>query len=213
MKKIFKACLLAAILLVGINVNAQDCPVTFGVKAGANLSNFGGDVNDTDAKFGFQAGVTVEYALSEGFFLQSGLEFTTKGAKSNMMVVQDGISTKVKSTFNPMYLQLPVHAAYKVNVAENIKIVFNAGPYIAYGVGGKIKAETKVDNVKVSADENIFSKDNFKRFDVGLGGGVGAEFGKIGVNLGYDFGLANINQNNGGKVRNQNAYLTLGYKF
>ncbi|MDR2954228.1 MAG: PorT family protein [Prevotella sp.] len=52
-----------------------------------------------------------------------------------------------------------------------------------------------------------------KRFDFGVGLGAGAEFGKIGVGLGYDFGLANISDESGFSIKTQNAYLTLGYKF
>lgn len=210
MKTILKTSLIAIALLLSINVNAQEKPLTFGVKAGANLSNFSGD-DDSDAKFGFNAGVTVDYALTSNVYLLSGLEFTTKGAKYKYQI----LSNEVKVTANPMYLQLPVHIGYKLAIAENTNIVFHGGPYFAYGLGGKIKAK---DNIKGSGIEisdkggtNFFGSDRGKRFDFGLGFGAGVEFGKIGVGLGYDFGLTKIYNNVNNK--NMNAYLTVGYKF
>lgn len=210
MKKIFKTSLFIMALFLAINANAQDSPIQLGVKAGANMSNFGGDIKDTKAKFGFNVGVTLDYNFTPNVALLTGLEFTTKGAKA-----KDTEYTKDASA-NAMYLQLPVHVGYKLDVAEGTKIVFHAGPYIAYGIGGKSK----------STDEGVKEKDDFfgseedggfKRFDFGVGAGVGAEFGKIGVGLGYDFGLTNIahkaEEGESFKVKNQNAYLTVGYKF
>ncbi len=200
MKTTFKTCLVAIALLIGVNTYAQDQPVTFGVKAGVNLSNLSGDVDGTDAKIGFNAGVTLDYGFTPDVYLLTGLQLTTKGFKAG--------SGDNKFTSNLMYLQLPVHVGYKLTVAEATKIVFHAGPYAAYGIGGK--SELTLDGKKEK--ENSFQKGLYKKFDFGVGLGVGAEFGKIGVDLGYDFGLANINDGDG-KIRNMNAYLSLGYKF
>lgn len=192
MKTTFKTCLVAIALLIGINTYAQDKPITFGVKAGLNLSNVSGKNEHGDAKIGFNAGVTLDYGFTPDVYLLTGLQLTTKGFK--MKVLSE------KLTSNLMYLQLPVHVGYKLTVAEATKIVFHAGPYAAYGIGGK------------TGGEKSFRDGAYKKFDFGLGLGVGAEFGKIGVDLGWDLGLANINRGEG-KTKNQNAYLSVGYKF
>ncbi len=194
MKTTFKTCLVAIALLIGVNTYAQDKPVTFGVKGGLNLSNISGDVSESKAKIGFNVGITLDYGFTPDVYLLTGLELTTKGFK------EDGDASS-----NLMYLQLPVHVGYKLSVAENTKIVFHAGPYVAYGIGGK----TAAGDIKVDS----FGEDRFNAFDFGLGLGVGAEFGKIGVGLGYDFGLTNIIDLGGANVKNMNAYLTIGYKF
>lgn len=200
MKTIIKSGLITVALLVGISVNAQDKSTIFGVKAGLNLSNVGGDISESDAKIGFNVGVTLDYSFTPEFYLLTGLELTTKGFKVDL----------VDATSNLMYLQLPVHVGYKLPVAETTKIVFHAGPYVAYGIGGKTKA-TNTEYGKISA--NSFSTGGYKEFDFGLGLGVGAEFGKFGVGLGYDFGLINVVDMDGVSVRNMNGYLTVGYKF
>lgn len=50
---------------------------------------------------------------------------STKGAKEDEV------------TMNAVYLELPVMAAARIKVADNTNIVISAGPYLAYGVGGK----------------------------------------------------------------------------
>lgn len=209
MKTMIKTSLIALALLVSAGASAQT-PISFGVKAGANLANFGGkDVSGTDAKIGFNVGLTADINVAPSLYVLTGLELTTKGAKADGAVDEDG--EKADVTFNPMYLQLPIHLGYKLEVAPGTNIVFRAGPYLAYGVGGKFKA--KSEGVEGSIDffgdgENQFGG---KRFDFGLGGGVGAEFGPIGVTLGYDFGMAKVLKD--AKTYNRNAYLSVGYRF
>ena len=74
------ACVLAAVN----GANAQG--VNFGVRVGMNVANAGGDFKDDwDADFksrvGFHVGVIADVELSEKFYLQPGLYFTTKGLK------------------------------------------------------------------------------------------------------------------------------------
>jgi hypothetical protein len=112
-----------------------------------------------------------------------------------------------------MYVQLPVHLAYKIDVMPGTRVVLHAGPYAAYGVGGSRKLDVgelgSMDVDKIFGDGAF----QYKPFDAGLGIGVGAEFGAILVDLGWDMGLVNISNNDNGSVKNQNAYLSLGYKF
>jgi len=218
MKKI-KVVLFAVALLIGVSASAQDQKITYGIKAGVNMSNMSGDIDGNKVKIGFNAGVTLDYAFTPDLYLLTGLEFTTKGFKlDEKLDLGDfgfgGIgNVDAKVTFNPMYLQIPVHVGYKLTIADNTRINFHAGPYVAYGVGGKITAKVNVAGAEGKESESIFGDGKFKRFDFGLGLGAGVEFGKIGVGLGYDFGLVNILDANGASVKNGNAYLSVGYKF
>lgn len=180
-------------------VNAQDKPVTFGVKAGLNLSTLGGDVDDMKSIFKYQFGITTDIALTENLYILTGLDFQTKGAK-----YKPESSASIK--YNPMYLQMPAHIGYKLSLAPSLKLVVNAGPYIAYGIGGKAKGGD--EDLKLFSDEGTL-----KRLDYGVGGGIGVELGWLSVGGGYDLGLANISDTDGGKIRNRNAYVTVGIKF
>jgi len=213
MKTIIKTVLIAVALFIGLSANAQDKPVSFGVKAGMNLSNIGGDANGTDAKIGFVGGITLDYALTSDVYLMTGLEFSMKGSK-----IAEGFDDevgKIDLKLNLSYLQLPIHVGYKLAITETTKINFHAGPYVAYGIDGKWKASASgvSESIDAFGDEALEEALKLKRFDFGLGLGAGVEFGKFGVGLGYDFGLMNICDETGIKVRNMNGYLTLGYKF
>lgn len=217
MKMIARTTLIVAAILLTIGVRAQDKPLTFGVKAGMNISNFSGDFEDTKAKIGFNAGVTLDFALTNDLYLLTGLEFTSKGAKVNE-------DTNLK--MNLSYLQLPVHAGYKLTVANGTRVVFHAGPYIAYAADGKWKVKGVEDSVGVFGDEAEAAGLKMKRFDFGLGFGVGAEFGQFNAGVNCDFGLVNIadfgmiDLEEFGKldassvsVKNMNVGISLGYKF
>lgn len=200
MKKRVSTLILAmtALVICSGSVHAQDKFATFGVKGGANVSSMGGDIKKTDYVFKYQFGVTADLAFTENWYLITGLDLQTKGTKS-----KPHGSAEMK--YNPMYLQMPVHAAYKFNVADNTKLVFEAGPYVAYGISGKMKGGgTKV---------NIFGDDKFKRFDMGAGAAVGVELSKFVIKTGYDFGILDVCDIKGVKARNHNGYVTVGYHF
>ncbi len=192
--KIVFAATLVALTVGAIKVNAQDIPVTLGVKAGVNLSTLGGDLKDSKYTFKYQFGVTADVLLVDHLYIMTGLDFQTKGAK-----LKD-----VK--YNPMYLQLPATIGYKFDLGSNTRLVLNAGPYISYGIGGKTKGGE-------DGSLKLFKDDIFKRFDYGVVGGVGVEFGMFTVGAGYDLGIGNISGVEGTRVRNRNAYLTVGVKF
>lgn len=194
------------VLLVGMVTSMTmfaQIPISFGLKAGMNLSEIQ-KFND-EVKVGFNIGVTAELGLPSNFYLMSGLELTTKGTKGKYIVV-DASGFAAKATYNAMYLQLPIHAGYKLDIAPGIKLIFRAGPYLAYGIGGKIKW-----NVKELEDQDFF-RDNTNRFDFGIGGAVGVEFlNKINVSLGADQGLTKVFKET--KTKNRCAYVGVGYKF
>lgn len=225
-----------AMLAMVIVASAQ---ISLGVKGGLNMSNFSGDgADNTKMKLGYQVGVFGDYEFMPNMAIQSGLFFTTKGAKlsetSGEKKVGDiKISSSAEITANAMYLQAPIHFVYKIDVTPGTRVVFRAGPYLAYGIGGKMKGNVDVKisgNVPASMkdavdkyvkqlndqikDYNTFEKDTgLKRFDAGLGVGAGIELGQFLVDIGWDMGLINISNEKKGNIKSQNAYLSVGYKF
>lgn len=234
MKKI--VLVLAMVAMVGA-ISAQE--LSLGIKGGVNMSNYyGKDVKDTKMKLGYNVGISADYDFAPNMAIQSGLFLTTKGAKLastkiNQKFGDATISGSSDITANAMYLQVPVHFAYKMDVNPDTRIVLHAGPYVAYGVGGKTKTthDYKItgkpsDTEKAAFDAFVknlnadskgvdtFEKDKgLKPFDAGLGVGVGAEFGQFLVDLGCDFGLMNISRTKGANMKNLNAHLSVGYKF
>ena len=220
MKKLKLSLVIAFLSMVWL-VGAQSASLS--VKGGLNMSTYYGDnLSDKNMQPGFHIGVGADLEFITNVSLQTGLFFSTKGAKYNYKVPVVG---DVEYNVTSNYLQLPVHLAYKIEVAPGTKLVLHAGPYVAYGLGGKRKIESKysadLDKFFGEQEVSTFSKKwGYKPFDVGVGVGVGAEFGVIFVDLGWDMGLKNIAR--GLKIsettykqnmKNQSAYLSIGYKF
>ena len=201
-----KKLILMVVAVAAMATTSAFAQLQFGAKVGANLSNFAVSEGDgPDMKIGFNLGATVDFGFTDELFLFSGLELTQKGAKESF-----DYGEKVTVKYRPLYLQIPIHIAYKFDLGS-VKIVPEAGPFLAIGIAGKI-----VSDAKDSDSVNFFDKEEGftdKRFDLGIGAGVGVEFGQFGVKLGYDYGLMNIIDDDDVSIKNTNLYLSVGYKF
>lgn len=220
MKKI-KLSLIIALVGMASLVGAQSASLN--IKGGLNMSNFYGDnLNDKSLKPGFHIGVGADLEFMPNISLQTGLYYTSKGAKYSTNLPLEIEDVKFSVTSN--YIQVPLHLAYKIDVTPGTKLVFHAGPYLAYGFGGKRTIDSEygknLDQFFGVKEVKTFDKSfGYKPFDYGVGLGVGAEFGLFLVDLGWDMGLKNIARNIKAipvykpNVKNQSAYLSIGYKF
>lgn len=205
MKHLLKLSFISLALLLATNVNAQSLPVSMGIKGGINVSN--SSSKTTKSKVGYNAGLTLDVNLPSNVAIMTGLEITSKGVK-----MKDA-DLKVDAT----YLQLPIHIGYKMEVAPGVTAHFDIGPYFAQGVWGKTKGTLPIEGLvgqeNVDVNQNTFGDDVLKRFDWGIGIGVGTTFmGKFQLLAGYDHGIAS-SKIMGEKLRNRNAFLSLGWKF
>lgn len=204
MKTGIKTGILTLALLISAiaSVSAQK-KITFGIKAAANVSNISGHghQNSTMPRYGYSAGLTVDYAVTNNFYILSGLEYTLKGFDTKS--TEGFTGAKVEAG----YVQLPIHAGYAIHVDNNTKVIFHAGPYAAYGVTGK----TKVKGTNLKFD--TFGKENLKEFDYGVGGGVDIDYKHFTIGVGYDHGLNNISRDKAVSIYNSVAQLKLGVKF
>lgn len=199
MKKFLMTAVLGMFALAGFS------QVKWDAKFGMNFSNM---TKDSEAKAlpGFHLGVGMDYGFSENWSLQSGLIISSKGWKYK----EEG----EKITYRPVYLDIPILAAYKFNISDNTKFVINAGPYLAFGLGGKAKAgDYDYKLFKGGEDEA-----KLKRFDLGIQYGVGLEIGEhYLVNLTgqngfitpYDF----PDGYDGDKPKNMTFSIGVGYRF
>jgi hypothetical protein len=193
MKAIIKSSILICMLLIGANVSAQsEGNWAFGLKAAAGFAQlYGDDAKGLDGKFGYGAGLFVEYTLENNVYFLSGLELAFKGAKEGSM------------TASPIYLQLPVHVGYKIGLSESVDLALHAGPYLAYGIAGKMKD---------TGYEEDFFDDGTKRLDLEVGAGADLILSKsVRLGLSYDLGLTKIFE--GSDIKNRNFFISIGYNF
>ena len=120
-----------------------------------------------------------------------------------------------KETSTASFIQLPIHAGYKLPIADDMKIIFHGGPYIACGVGGNTKRESTGNGKYGKAKLDTFGDNGLlKRFDFGLGFGISFEYAKFGVGIDWDFGLLDLNNTEyDGAIRTTNGSISASYKF
>lgn len=183
------------------------------VQGGLNLANItntkSGQTEENNILPSFNAGVMSRFGISEMFDLESGVLLTGKGSKAETYFSSSRDDNYVKTRFNPIYVEIPLNAVVKIPLATKSKsnIFVNAGPYVAIGIAGKSKVDTRIISVNSSSSTNIkFSNDDpftsaqddaaygkLKRFDYGFNLGGGIDFGKFMLKANYGIGLAKIN--------------------
>lgn len=206
-KCLLRTFLVSAIIAFSVQVEAQ---VKFGVKAGLNMNNINQNYkvsayeSGTKIRLAYNIGATIDWALTDVFSFQSGLMFTSKGYSydfKNPNGIDDyyaNLEGYDKVIIN--YLEVPVNFTYKI---DDFQIY--AGPYLAYGIGGKNKWDythiagsdlgvTKYKPVFKSVDDVELNDEEKAYFglDYGLNFGIGYQVGPILFNAGYSLGLGNI---------------------
>ena len=210
--------MVASAIAIVTMASAQTNGTTLGFKAGVNFQNLTGkDVNgdklDNKLKAGVGLGVNAQIPVATEFYIQPGIEFNQKGAKSN-----DGNYTTSLS-----YIDIPVSLVYKP-VLGNGHLILGFGPYVGFGVGGKIKGNGGTADVKFDNDITIsdFNTGNayFKRMDAGANIFAGYEMSsKLSLQLNTQLGLAKINPSIEGipddqsSVKNTGFGVSLGYRL
>jgi opacity protein-like surface antigen len=178
-----------------------DAQLRYGVKLGGTLSQLsmkdGKETENSDPKFGFQAGGILEYSFSTSFALQPELLYVNNGGK-----FEDDLF------FNLHSVQLPVNLKYKVG-PEKLKFYVNAGPYLSY----IFSARLKMGPVSIDAFTEELEM-RLKHFDFGVGAGLGIEFSnKFIAGVGYNYGLSSITKIDDIKVKTGTFNLSVGYLF
>lgn len=170
----------------------------WGIKAGLNVSSIGGNnYNNIKAKAGFHAGITIDYAFTDAIYLLTGLEYTIKGPIVELSPNDQHI--------NADYVQLPLSVGYKLRMRDELILIIDAGPYLAYGVNGRI--------TEGSYKQDTFSGVALKRFDCGMIVGTAVDFRQFRFGMHCDFGLINVMQKGNDKAQNWNLALSTGIRF
>ncbi|MGB4844466.1 MAG: porin family protein [Ferruginibacter sp.] len=220
-----KKLLLGTFLLTTITFSSR---AQIYIQGGLNLANItktsDGQTSDNNILPSFNVGFLGRLDLSPVFDLESGLLLTGHGSKAESYF--NGGADYVKSKFSPLYLQVPLNAVVKIPLEKESNIFFNAGPYVAMGIGGKSKQEAKfgpltsssTETIKFSNDDPFTSQqedagyDKLKRFDYGLNFGAGVGFKHVILKVNYGLGLAKINSTaNNNDYDDKNKYRTLSF--
>jgi len=216
--------------------------VSFGVRAGLNLGKieFGLDYSDNDEYgsykrtsdmtystgnlIGFHVGAIVDIGINEFFYIQPGILLTSKGGEINEESNEtesngDYYKRKSEESITPYYIDIPIMLSLKGKLNDHLALRAQAGPYIGFGLFGKLESKYERDEntsyngieqrSEKSKIKNIFSPtasekeefesslfdDGFKgfnRFNAGIGFGGGIEFDGLYIGVNYNYGLTNL---------------------
>jgi hypothetical protein len=184
-----KKFLLAVAFLSG-TFASQAQGLNFGIKAGANFSNFQGDVN-SDGITSFHAGGVLELNIVPTFSVQAEGLFSSQGGKAKYE--EDGV-VGVARDINLDYISVPVLA--KFYILPNT-LSLTAGPQFSFLVN--------------DADEVL----DTKKFDLAASGGLELKIiAGLFAQARYNIGLTNVNGDEvRGDVKNGVFQLSVGYFF
>jgi len=194
-------------MFVFISLQAQ---VKFGPKAGVNLSTMtlksSGISIDPTMLVGFHVGVISEISLSDNLKLQPGIFYSTKGSKYKVTILQQSFESSVA----PSYIDIPVNVMYYFGTGK-AKISLFAGPYFAYGIGGKAKSGSESADIKFGSGDN----DDMKPIDLGLNVGVGVNINGLLISAQYGLGLTNLvpSSTTEAEMKNKVIGISLAYLF
>jgi hypothetical protein len=203
---------LAAILAFGITAGAQG----LGVNAGVNFFNQtmksnGNKVDDLKMLTGFHIGVDYEIGVAPDFYFAPGLVFATKGAK----IQEDFLGEEYTSKWGLNYLEVPLNLVYKPVLGTG-NLIVNFGPYLGYGIGGKVKAEFGDEDFEEDINFGSGEDDDLKPFDMGANIGFGYQLGMgLSFKLNAQLGLINIlpDGDSDNLVKNNGFAFSVGYRF
>lgn len=182
------------LLFVAIAMSIGNYALAEGVQfegvVGMNIANV--DASGFNSRVGFHIGARGTYAFQsqeQGLYVNAAALISLKGTKVGDI------------TFNPYYLDIPVHMGYKFPITNAVAIFGEFGPSFGIGLFGRTEGEDVFGDVI-----------GYKRFDVGLGLRGGFEFSqKFNISLGYDFGVMDIADD--ASAKNRNFMISAGYKF
>jgi Outer membrane protein beta-barrel domain len=188
---------LAFMVCLFLTPSVSDAQIQFGIRVGANATNVSvGSLPNKSERFGYHLGVFTEIPISSDFMtLQPEISYSVKGTSFKPL------TTKQTLIMNYVDLFLPI--AFKLSAFD-----LQIGPYASY--------LTSTPDYTVYSDNKLVVN-GFKKYDIGLTGGLAYNFNKIFIGVRYNQGFVDVTTDNSrpflGKGKNTVAQISLGYKF
>lgn len=181
-----------SLILIGTEVTAQHTNI--GIKGGLNAFTIKTDNdNSAETKLGYHLGLIGHIHISDQFALQPELVYSVQGAQYTV--------SGEEVNLNLNYLNVPLLFQYMFDNGFRLQ----AGPQLGF----LVSAKTEIN------DTDTDVKDNFEKMDIGLG--LGASYvnpiSNFGVDVRYNIGLTNINDNTGAESFNRGFQVGVFYLF
>ena len=190
MRKALTIALAAGLLLAGTNAFAQ-------ISVGAGYSNVtqkiqASGLDKTISLNGLYAGMDYGIPLTQNISIVPGLYYEFSSGAADKLLNIGAASALLKGRLEEHYIDVPFKFMFSIPYQGNKFFAF-AGPTASIGVSSKLKGDVKILGFQLKGDFlDMYDKDIFESMDLMLGGGVGADIGKmLRVTLGYNWGMFN----------------------
>ena len=189
---------------VFVAIVALFCSVT----SFAQYSSGGFSLDEENLYWGVRFGITgaslsgdsvvgLRASDSTPVFIESGLYYTERGGKED----------KFSVGYNN--LEVPIIVKYGIKATDEIAVLPFIGPYFSYAISGKAKVDVNGVSTSVGTfDEKKWSA--LKRANMGFKLGCGAEYNKMYLELGYQFGVANISKDEMNAIHGNAWFINIG---
>ena len=187
MKKIFTTLLAASLMLLGTQAFAQ-----MSVNAGYlnSTQSFANSNSKSINSNGAYAGVSFNVPVAGAFGIAPGIYYSM------------------------ITINVPVYFNYGRDLARDTNVFVYAGPTLQYGIASSTKLAGGVGEFSADKTYNNYDNENYNRFNVYLGGGIGFQVSAIQITVGYDYGMMNLYKgDNATKTHRSNLKLGLGFVF
>lgn len=218
MKKLLIPAIALAIALPG--ASAQDSR-NKNVLVSANAAIGGAGCNGSDVEwnnaiFAYRLGVGLDFPISRRWGFRTGVNFERLGITGNSKESHPDLNREHGSyaygSLSSLYLEVPLMATVRFDAGRRLDIVLYLGPYIGAGVGGKISIEGEIEHEYFSWAENLYAEGStFRRFDMGVGFGVGFELKRVVFSIDHHIGFLRVRKRS--DIYNNAVFCGVGYKF
>jgi hypothetical protein len=182
--------LLITFLFISFLASSQN-NITYGIKAGVNLTGFHTDGGTNSDLVGFNLGGVAKMNLNKTFGLQGELNLNSKGGIYRFPLTSN--NPEIKLTYINLPILLKTYITRKFN--------FEIGPEFGLLI-----------NKKANLNGETFDIDNVSSFDMNLNAGLSYEFEKgIFIQGRYGYGFTELFE--GRDYKNSCISISLGYFF
>ena len=141
--------------------------------------------------------IGLRVSSSTPVFLESGLYYTQRGAKDDDWEVTSN------------NLEIPILIKYGLKATDEIALLPFLGPWFSYAVSSdKTDKRSQAD---MAAGKNELHRLN--RRNMGFKLGCGAEYNKLYLEVGYQFGVTNFLDSDDFTAHNNALFLNVGVNF
>jgi Outer membrane protein beta-barrel domain len=183
------------------------------IKGGFNYSTARAYLNDVKQSTGFVPGGSLAIQMKTAFdgllHFSPYVAYTTRG-----FIIKSANNTGDKTRSFIHYIDLAPVLSVDFITGKDNSLVIGVGPVASLAIGGTEK--TTSSGITNSAKMNFSTSKDYGLFDMGLHASAGWHLKKYFIEVAYQYGFANINNNielDKRNIQNRTFSLNLGYYF